>query len=85
MLDLEQAIARLTVMFQGATLGLHIQYRGLFIFQVFLPLEDEEGYDPFYSVNRETGEVLDYNIMEDGDLQTITELFMTAKAQEEYT
>ncbi len=57
-----------------------IEYKNLYIFQVFNLFPEEEGMDPFFSVNKETGEIRDFSIITDGDISEITKLFL--KAQE---
>lgn len=43
-----------------------VEYQNLFIFQVFINVPLESGWDPFVSVNRQTNEVRDYSIIDDG-------------------
>jgi hypothetical protein len=47
------------------------RYRNLYLFRVQWPFEGEEDFDPFVSVNSETGEVRDFSVMTDGDISEI--------------
>ncbi|MCA1806970.1 MAG: hypothetical protein LC687_03835, partial [Actinobacteria bacterium] len=42
-------------------------YNSLIIVRVEHPSQDEANYDPFYSVNPQTGEVSEFSILTDGD------------------
>lgn len=56
-----------------------VEYRNLYLFQVFTDDPEEEEMDPFYSVNKETGEFLDFSIFIDGDISEISALFEAVK------
>jgi hypothetical protein len=53
-------------------------YNGLYVFQVYSDDPEEGGFDPFFSVNKSTGEFLDFSPFEDGNLLEITNLFARA-------
>lgn len=55
----------------------HIEYERLYVFQVYLEGEGEEEFDPFYSVNKFTGEFRDFSIL-NGDTPRIIDLFSRA-------
>lgn len=57
----------------------YIEYNGLFVFQIFTDDPGEEEYDPFYSVNKETGEFREFSIITDGNIKKIVDLFEEAK------
>ena len=57
----------------------YIDYKNLYVFQVFLDDPFESDMDPFYSVNKETGVFDEFSIFLDGDISEITQLFMKAK------
>ncbi len=57
----------------------NVVYEDLYIFQVFTDLPGEEEFDPFYSVDRKTGEFSDFSIITDGDTDEILSLFREAK------
>jgi hypothetical protein len=52
-----------------------VEYKGLYLFQVFTDDPFEEEMDPFYSVNKETGEFRDFSVITDGDITEIAALF----------
>lgn len=52
-----------------------IEYEGLYLFQIFTDRPGEEELDPFYSVNKETGEFRDFSIITDGNTEEILRLF----------
>lgn len=56
-----------------------VEYRDLFIFQVFHVDPEEGDQDPFFSVNKNTGEFRDFSIITDGDTTEIVNLFMAKK------
>jgi hypothetical protein len=61
-------------------IGKPIDYRGLYIFLAIdnhLPIEGD--MDPYFSVNKETGELRDYSIIADGDISEIVALFEKEK------
>lgn len=52
-----------------------VRYRDLYILQIFVGTPEEFGFDPFYSVNANTGEFRDFSIITDGDVNEISTLF----------
>lgn len=56
-----------------------ISYKGLYVFQVFSSDPDEGQYDPFMSVNQTTGEIKDFSVITDGNINDITNLFLKQK------
>ena len=56
-----------------------VEYKDLYLFQAFVDRPFEEEMDPFYSVNRKTGEFRDFSILTDGNPHEIAALFMKAK------
>lgn len=56
-----------------------IRYRDVYLFRVQFASEGEENYDPFFSVDVNTGEVKDFSVIDDGDLSEITALFLKNK------
>lgn len=73
------ATAVVTAAFPGSEIREPIDYNGLFVFIVTIPDPEEGGWDPFVSVNQETGELRDFSVITDGDINEIAALF---KAQE---
>ena len=56
-----------------------IDYGNVYIFQVFNKRPGEEEMDPFYSVDKSTGEFAEFSILTDGNTKEITSLFAEAK------
>lgn len=50
-------------------------YKEKYIFVIFTDDPDEGIFDPFYSVDKETGEFSDYSIFEDGNPNDIMKKF----------
>lgn len=53
-----------------------VEYRDLYLFQIFSDSSAEGQMDPFYSVDKFTGEFRDFSILTDGDIEEITDLFV---------
>lgn len=80
MLDITAARNVVEKNLPNGTIQAFISYRDLFVFQVFDNNDEMEGqWDPFYSVNKNTGEFSDFSIITDGDPQELTRLFLEAK------
>lgn len=58
----------------------YVSYQDLFIFQVFSGDPEEREMDPFFSVNKNTGEFRDFSILTDGEPEKIVALFTDAQA-----
>lgn len=52
-----------------------VRYKDIFLFRVEHPDPEEKDFDPFLSVNVNTGEIRDFNIMLDGNMSEIAKLF----------
>lgn len=76
MLNIEQATKIVRKTFPEGKILSSIDYKNVYIFKIYLPLPEEEGMDPFFSVNKQTGEFRDFSILTDGDITEITELFI---------
>ena len=57
----------------------YIEYKNLFVFQVFIDDPNEGGFDPYYSVNKDTKEFRDFSIITDGDITELMSLFEKSK------
>lgn len=64
--------------FPTASISNPIDYQGVYVFKVITPDPLEGDQDPFYSVNKTTGELRDYSVITDGDINEITDLFLKA-------
>jgi hypothetical protein len=81
MLDIKEATKIVNKALPGDPINTYVEYENLFIFQVFSKRPMEEQMDPFYSVNRETGEFRDFSIITDGNISEINSLFQQALAR----
>lgn len=77
--DLEKATEIVNQQLPGWDIQAVVEYQNLFLFQVFSQEPEEEEMDPFFSVNKETGEFRDFSIITDGDTAEIARLFLAAK------
>lgn len=53
-----------------------IEYRHVWLFQVFSDDPDEGDMDPYFSVDTLTGELRDFSIITDGNIEEITKKFL---------
>jgi hypothetical protein len=79
MLDITEATKIISKSIPNAKIQAVVEYGDLYLFQVFTDLPFEEELDPFFSVNKETGEFRDFSILTDGNVRDIEALFMDAK------
>lgn len=56
-----------------------VEYKDLYLLQIFEDRPGEEDMDPYYSIDRNTGEFRDFSIITDGDPNEIAALFIQAK------
>jgi hypothetical protein len=71
-----EAVRVVTDAFPGARIEKPIEYRDVFLFQVFTDDPLEGGQDPFFSVNIQTGELRDFSVITDGDPKEIERKFL---------
>lgn len=79
MLDIQMATRIVQKEIPHRRIVAHISYKDLWVFQAFDdndPLEGE--FDPFYSVNKKTGEFNEYSVLTDGDPREVQQLFLQA-------
>lgn len=76
MLSSREAINIVNKAIPGGTIKAWVVYKNLFLFQVFTLNPYEEDQDPFYSVNMNTGEFLEFSVITDGDISEISSLFL---------
>lgn len=75
MLTDAQAREALAAELPGIEIAAQTRYQKLHLFRVVFPSPEEADYDPFFSVDMETGEVLDFSVLEDGDISEVSEAF----------
>lgn len=79
MLNLTEATAKIKAAYPNGQIQATVPWKNLFLFQIFFPIPGEIGFDPFYSVDRDTGEAREFSIFRDGNPDEITALFMKVK------
>ncbi len=62
MLDLEAATDVVNKSLPDSVIYKSVEHGNLFLFLVLIPDAEESGFDPFFSVNRDTGEFSDFAI-----------------------
>jgi len=75
MLDLKTATNVVIKNLPNGTIQCSVEYKDMYLFQVFGDAPGEEEVDPFYSVNKETGEFKEFSILTDGDIGEVVSLF----------
>lgn len=79
MIDFVEAERIIKQEFPEATIPSFISYGNVFVFMVFSSDPDEGIFDPFYSVDKTTGEVAEFSVFTDGDFDDIQDLFIIAQ------
>lgn len=79
MIDVVEAEGIIRQKFPEATIPSFISYGNLFVFMVFFSDPDEGIFDPFYSVDKTTGEVAEFSVFTDGEFDDIQDLFIIAQ------
>ena len=78
MLNIAQARSKVEKTFPNCIVETEVDFGDLYVFEVLLPLEGEAGFDPFFSVNKENGDLLEVSVMTDWTPK-LTEAFAKAK------
>lgn len=81
MLNGEQATQVVRLAIPNGRIQAMIKWNGLYLFQVFDDDPEEGEWDPFYSVDANTGDFSDFSILKDGPTAELTALFAQAKQQ----
>ena len=80
MLTSKQATQIVEGFLPGWKIQSYVEYKDLYLFKVFNDDPYEGEMDPFFSVNKKTGEFLDFSIFTDGDMSELEPLFAAAEA-----
>jgi hypothetical protein len=80
MLSSEEAIAKLKLIAPDRVPHKIITYNNLFLILAPSTDPDEGAWDPYFSVDPNTGEARDYSIYQDGNAREINDLFLQAPA-----
>lgn len=81
MLSIDEATKVVKTNHPSGKIQSHVEYRNLYLFMVFNNRPGEEEFDPFFSVNKETGKFEDFSVITDGDISEIMTLFAEAKSK----
>lgn len=79
MLNIQEAEKIVYEVFPKGKIQAVVSYKDLYLFQVFTDRPFEENWDPFYSVNKATGEFRDFSVITDGNTSELVSLFVQAK------
>lgn len=79
MLNIKEAIEVVHKNHPNGEIQAWVTYKNLYLFQVFNKRPGEEEMDPFFSVNKETGEFKEFSVWTDGNVIEITSLFGKAE------
>ena len=79
MLSSTEAIKIIREYFPKGKIKKYIEYKDLFVFQIFMDDPLEGDYDPFYSINRKTSEVEGFALFKPGVFEEVMTLFDSAK------
>lgn len=79
MLSVEEAVKIVQANLPGCGVKKYIDYKEVFVFQVFLDDPLEGTCDPFYSVNKETSAFEGFALFAPGVFSEVMQLFTTAK------
>lgn len=81
MFSIEEAIHIAKESYPAGDIFSWIEWNDLYLFKMFNNLPGEEQMDPFFSVNKETGEFKEFGILTDGDTLEIIDLFVEKESQ----
>lgn len=79
MLDIEEATQIVKSYLPDGKIQVAVPYQNVYLFQVFGDDPLEGRMDPFFSVDKTTGEFRDFSVLTDGDISEIAQLFLDAK------
>lgn len=77
MVDLKQATEIVKFHFPDGDIKAVVEHKGKFVFQVFNNLPFEENLDPYFTVDKVTGEFLDFSWLMEADI-ALSNLFEKA-------
>jgi hypothetical protein len=74
MFNSAQALAQVKATLPEVEIKAWTEYRDIYLVRVEYPYPAEKDYDPFFSVDKDSGEVRDFSVITDGDLSEISAL-----------
>lgn len=78
MLNDSQALAKIKEALPKVPIKAWTRYKDVYLFRVEFPSAAEKDWDPFFSVDVNTGEVRDFSVLTDGNISEIAKLVWNA-------
>lgn len=75
MLSADEASKEVETAIPGVKVEACVPYKGGYLARVVLPDPEEANYDPIFVINANTGEVVEFNILLDGDIAEVAAAF----------
>jgi hypothetical protein len=79
MLNIEEARTRIATYPGVAQVRAAVEYGDVYLLRVEFLASGEQNYDPFFTVDKETGAVNEFSVLHDGNIGEITMLFLAAE------
>lgn len=79
MLDRKDALAIAKKEFPDGNIKLIVDYKNLYLLQIFSSRPGEEEFDPYYSIDKKTGLFQEFSVLTDGETHEILSLFQKEK------
>jgi hypothetical protein len=77
MLSQEEAVQAAQKQFPNRTVSFYLKYRDLYLVTAIDESDPVEGdYDPYYSVNPDTGEIREFSVVTDASRVELTNLWL---------
>ena len=76
MLDIKEAIKVAKESYPTGKIQKVVEYKGLYVFLIFDDDPLEGKMDPYYSVDKKTGEFKEFSLFLHGDMEELTKLFL---------
>ena len=80
MLSTKQAVQIAKKNYPSGKIEKIVEYNKVYLLMIFGGDPEEEEMDPFFSVDKETGEFQEFSILTDGDTGEIVSLFVKAES-----
>jgi len=79
MLNIEEARTRVLALPRVVRVRAAIEYGDVYLTRVEYEDPEEANYDPFYSIDKQTGAINEFSFLHDGDPFEITMLFLASE------
>lgn len=81
MLSIDQATSIFKKKLPSYKIEKVVAYNGKYVFMAFSDAADERVYDPFYSVDAESGKFSDYSLFDDGNPNELAKIFQKTRSR----